>query len=328
MENILEIINLSTHFHTDSGLMPSVDRVSLCMERGTVMGLVGESGCGKTVLSLSVMGMVPYPGRVAGGKILYQRQDLLTLTEEEMRRVRGSRIGMIFQDPLTSLNPVFSIREQLTRPLMIHKGLSAGQAEAEAVRILEKVGIPAPARRICDYPHQFSGGQRQRIMIAAALSLGPDVIIADEPTTALDVSIQAQILQLLRDLQKETGMSLLIISHNLGVISGMAHRVAAMYGGWVVEEAPADTLFASPLHPYTQALIQAVPTIWGEKKPLKSLPGHPPSAGEILPGCRLHPRCPRKMPGLCDTGEPPLVEASPGHRVKCFLYSRAPDGKR
>jgi len=243
------------------------------------------------------------------------------LDDNRLQKIRGSRIGMIFQDPLTSLNPVFSIYEQMVPPLMIHQGVSEKTAKEKAVAMLNRVGIMGASRRIKEFPHQFSGGQRQRIAIAMALCLEPEILIADEPTTALDVSIQAQVLEILIDLQKQMSTSMLFISHNLGVVSGIAHRVAVMYAGWIVEEAPAKKLFENPRHPYTRALINAIPLIKGPGKELKSLPGQPPSAGEIIRGCRLHPRCPDKIDGLCDSSIPEYYNPDEDHKVRCFLYA-------
>lgn len=322
VEKILEIKNLRTSFYSSGHSFPSVDGVSLDLYPGRILGLVGESGSGKTVLSLSIMGMIPFPGKVDSGSILFDGKDLLALDGESLRQIRGSQIGMIFQDPLTSLNPVFSIKEQMLPPLMIHKNLPEKEALDTAVKMLEKVGIPSAEKRIEEYPHQFSGGQRQRIAIGMAMSLCPKILIADEPTTALDVSVQAQILLLMQQLQKETGTSLLFISHNLAVVSGIAHRVAVMYSGWIVEEALSEELFNNPLHPYTKALLDAVPLIQGPGKKLKGIPGQPPASGEIITGCKLHPRCSSAIKGICRTREPGYIEVSPGHRVRCFLYDR------
>lgn len=317
---ILQIKNLKTHFKTDDGLMPSVDGVDIALEKGEILGLVGESGCGKTVLSLSIIRLVPFPGEIVSGEILFQGEDLVKKTEQEMSKIRGSRITMIFQDPMTSLNPVFNIDEQMTAPLMVHHGLTKKEARKKAVEMLEKVGISAGEKRIFEYPHQFSGGQRQRIMIGTALSLNPVLLIADEPTTALDVSIQAQILELLSNLQKEFKTTMIFISHDLGVIAGICHRVAVMYSGWLVEEAKTADIFKSPHHPYTKALMAALPSIKDESKRLQSLPGSPPTAGEIVEGCRLHPRCPAVIKGKCDREVPGYNTVGEGHRVRCFLY--------
>jgi peptide/nickel transport system ATP-binding protein len=317
---ILEIADLKTHFRADEGTVRAVDGVNLSISQGEVLGLVGESGCGKTILSLSIMRMLPREAEIIDGKILFQNENLAVLPEHKMREIRGPGISMIFQDPLTSLNPVFSINEQLTTPIMVHMGVSQKQAREMTIQMLKKVGIPAAEKRIDEYPHQFSGGQRQRIMIAGSLSLNPKLLIADEPTTALDVSIQAQILDLLKELQQEYNSALLFISHNLAVIAGIAHRVAVMYAGWIVEEAPTHEIFNNPSHPYTKALIGALPTIHGESRRLDNLPGKPPGAGESVTGCKLHPRCQKKIEGLCENEEPGNICISPGHFVKCFLY--------
>jgi peptide/nickel transport system ATP-binding protein len=316
----LEIINLKTHFQTDDGVVRAVDGVNLSISKGEVLGLVGESGCGKTILSLSIMKMLPREAEIIDGEILFSGENLASLPENKMREIRGPGISMIFQDPLTSLNPVFSINEQLTMPIITHTRVSRKQARDMAIQMLKKVGIPAADKRIDEFPHQFSGGQRQRIMIAQSLSLNPKLLIADEPTTALDVSIQAQILDLLKNLQKEYNSALLFISHNLAVVAGIAHRVAVMYGGWIVEEAPTHEIFNNPLHPYTKALLAAVPTIYGESRKLDNLPGRPPTAGEQVTGCRLHPRCREKIGEICEKEEPGNICISPGHYVKCFLY--------
>jgi peptide/nickel transport system ATP-binding protein len=319
----LQLINLKTHIRTDEGFVRAVDGVNLSISSGEVFGLVGESGCGKTVLSLSVMKMLPNEAEIIDGKILFRGEDIINIPESGMREIRGPGMSMIFQDPLTSLNPVFSINEQLTRPIIAHRGVSGKQAREMAIQMLKKVGIPAAEKRVDEFPHQFSGGQRQRIMIAGALSLNPMLLIADEPTTALDVSIQSQILDLLRELQQEYNSAMLFISHNLAVVAGIAHRVGVMYGGWIVEEASTGELFDKPYHPYTKALLSAVPTIHGENKTLESLPGRPPTAGDNITGCRLHPRCPEKIDGVCNRKEPETLELSPGHFVRCFLF----DGK-
>lgn len=322
MNEILKIKGLKTYFNGENGLIRSVDGIDISVESGEVLGLVGESGSGKTMTALSIIGMVPFPGKIVEGEILLEGQNIAKFTDDEMRTLRGPKIAMIFQDPLTSLNPVFSIAEQMVRPLMLHKKISQKEASARAVDMLKKVGIPAPEKRIRDYPHQFSGGQRQRIMIATALSMEPKLLIADEPTTALDVSVQAQILELLIKLKEESGTSMIFVSHNLAVVAGISKKVAVMYGGWIVEEAPVDEIFKNPLHPYTKALIGAIPTISGEKKVLRGLPGKPPSTGEEIIGCRLHPRCPSKISGLCDREVPAYAEISESHRVKCFLHKR------
>jgi peptide/nickel transport system ATP-binding protein len=264
------------------------------------------------------MKMLPIDVSNIEGEIFFKGSNLQDLTEKDLRDIRGPGIGMIFQDPLTSLNPVFSIGEQLIRPIIEHKNISKLEAREQAIELLKKVGISGADKRIDEYPHQFSGGQRQRIMIAGALSLRPEMLIADEPTTALDVSIQAQILKLIKELQEEFNTALLFISHNLGVISSIAHRVAAMYGGWIVEEAETGELFSNPCHPYTKALLSSVPSIYDKNRILKSLPGSPPAAGEVIAGCRLHPRCPVKISGICEVEEPGVYEVSTGHKVKCF----------
>jgi len=320
MANILEIRNLRTYFNTDDGVMPSVDGVDLSLKKGEVVGIAGESGCGKTVLSLSIVRLIPNPGEIKTGEVFFKDRNLLELNEKEMQKIRGNEISMIFQDPLTSLNPVFTIEEQMVRPLIVHKKASVKSAREIAVDMLKKVGITGADKRISEYPHQFSGGQRQRIMIATTLSLNPDLLIADEPTTALDVSIQAQILKLLSDLQNEYNTSTIFITHDLGVIANIAQRVVIMYSGWIVEEACTEELFKNPCHPYTKALLEAVPTIHGENRKLRNLPGSPPSAGEKIEGCKLHPRCPQKIEGLCERNIPEYFNVGKEHRVRCFLF--------
>ena len=321
--SLLEIRNLKTYFNSDDGIMPSVDGVSLSLNEGEILGLVGESGCGKTVLSLSIIRMVTYPGKIVSGEIIFDGEDLVKKSQEEMTNIRGDKIAMIFQDPMTSLNPVFNIDEQMTMPLMVHKKLSKNDARKQAVEMLKKVGIAAGEKRIFEYPHQFSGGQRQRILIGTALSLNPTLLIADEPTTALDVSVQAQILQLLSDLQKEFKTTMIFISHDLGVIAGISHKVAVMYGGWIVEEAPSKEIFNNACHPYTKALLNALPSITDVDHRLNSLPGHPPVAGEVIEGCKLYPRCPEKIEGKCNKDVPGYYYVKENHRVRCFLYEEA-----
>jgi len=324
MSNILRIENLRTHFETARGTVKAVDGVDLHLNEGDTLGIAGESGCGKTVLALSVMRLIPRPpGRIVSGRILFEGQDLLGLPEEEMRRVRGKRISMIFQEPMTSLNPVFRIGDQVAETLRLHEGLSAADAHERAVEMLRMVGIPAPEARARDYPHQMSGGMRQRVMIAMALSCRPRLMLADEPTTALDVTIQAQILELIQDLKREVGTSVILITHDLGVIAEAAQYAAVMYAGWVVEQGPVGSIFSAPLHPYTVGLMNSIPRIGkGHAKDgyLNVIPGTIPDLLELPSGCKFRDRCPHAMP-VCAEKKPELLEKAPGHTVRCWLHA-------
>ena len=324
MSNILRIENLSTHFETARGTVKAVDGVDLHLNEGDTLGIAGESGCGKTVLALSVMRLIPRPpGRIVSGRILFEGQDLLGLPEEEMRRVRGKRISMIFQEPMTSLNPVFRIGDQVAETLRLHEGLSAADAHDRAVEMLRMVGIPAPEARARDYPHQMSGGMRQRVMIAMALSCRPRLMLADEPTTALDVTIQAQILELIQDLKREVGTSVILITHDLGVIAEAAQYAAVMYAGWVVEQGPVGSIFSAPLHPYTVGLMNSIPRIGKHQARdgyLNVIPGTIPDLLELPSGCKFRDRCPHAMP-VCAEKKPELLEKAPGHTVRCWLHA-------
>jgi len=324
MSTLLQIEDLKTQFPTNKGIVRAVDGVSFSVEAGETLGVVGESGCGKSVTMLSVMRLIPNPllpqlgGRIAGGHIWFEGQDLLALAEPEMRKIRGNKIAMIFQDPMTSLNPTMRIGRQLTESIMLHRGFNPQAAKEEALRLLELVEIPSAAERLDDYPYQFSGGMRQRVMIAIALAGSPQLLIADEPTTALDVTIQAQILDLLAGLQAELGMAIILISHNLGVVAGLSNRIAVMYAGKLIELAPADALFARPAHPYTRALLNAVPSLGASRKErLANIPGAPPDLIEPPAGCRFHPRCDCAQE-RCRLQEPPLRVIGEGHSVACF----------
>jgi oligopeptide/dipeptide ABC transporter ATP-binding protein len=310
-----------TEFRTGTGPLRAVDRVSFTVDRGEVLGLVGESGCGKSVTSLSIMRLVPPPGRITAGRILLDGEDLLVKDAEAMRQVRGARIGMVFQEPMTSLNPVFSIGDQIASAALAHSGGGRAAAWERAVEMLHQVQVPAPGERVRDYPHQLSGGLRQRAMLALALISGPRLLIADEPTTALDVTIQAQILELLDRLQHELGMSVLLITHDLGVVAGHADRVVVMYAGRVVETAPTDALFDRPTHPYTEGLLAAVPRIDAPRTRLHAIPGQVPAATAWPSGCRFHPRCPYAW-DKCAIQEPPLLETgTAGHSARCWLVT-------
>jgi peptide/nickel transport system ATP-binding protein len=320
---LLEIENLSVHFHTPEGIARAVDGVSFHLDTGETIGLVGESGCGKSVTSLSILGLIPSPpGKIEGGTIRFAGQNLLEFNNEELRKIRGQKISMIFQEPMTSLNPVLPIGRQVAEPLMVHQGLSRTAAYEKAARWLDYVKIPAAAKRLNDYPHQLSGGMRQRVMIAMAMVCGPKLLIADEPTTALDVTIQAQILSLMLRLKEELEMSLLLITHDLGVVAQMAARVVVMYAGEVVEEAGVADIFDRPFHPYTQGLLKSMPRIGvrmgGRKQRLNEIPGIVPVLTELITGCRFADRCPHTFE-LCRQSHPQLVKVGDKHQARCWL---------
>jgi peptide/nickel transport system ATP-binding protein len=314
---LLEVRELETVFALNGRHVHAVDHVSFAIEAGRVLGLVGESGCGKSVMALSLMRLVPSPGRVAGGRVLLDGQDLLALPEREMRDVRGAGLAMIFQEPMTALNPVFTVGSQIAEALRLHRRMSRGEAWDRATALLDEVGIPEPARRAHDYPHQLSGGMRQRVMIAIAISCEPRVLIADEPTTALDVTIQAEILELLRALRERHGMALLLITHDLGVVAEQADEVAIMYAGRIVEQAPVEDLFARPLHPYTQALLRSVPGVVGKRQRLEAVPGTVPDLLHLPSGCAFRDRCPLAIEE-CAAQVPPLEEKAAHHRAACI----------
>ena len=318
MEKLLEVRGLRTHFHTDRGLFRAVDGIDFSVGRGRTVGLVGESGCGKSVTSLSVMGLVASPpGQVEADAILFEGRDVLGLSADERRRLRGGKMSMIFQEPMTSLNPVHTIGQQIVEAILAHTTLSPQAAKARAVEMLELVRIPSAKQRVDDYPHLLSGGMRQRVMIAMALSCEPALLIADEPTTALDVTIQAQILDLLQDLQRRLGMAMLIITHDLGVIAEIADEVVVMYAGKIVESAPVDALFADPQHPYTIGLLGSIPRIEVDRERLSTIEGSVPSPNNQPKGCRFAPRCPFADP-RCHAEPPPLRDLGPEHRVACW----------
>ncbi|MEN6572517.1 MAG: ABC transporter ATP-binding protein [Anaerolineaceae bacterium] len=321
---IISVHNLQTYFFTEDGVVKAVDGVDFSVRQGEVLGLVGESGCGKSVTSLSIMRLVGVPGRVVGGEIRFDGVDLLQLTEDEMARMRGDRISMIFQQPQSSLNPVFRVGDQVAEVLQIHQGMDKKESWARAVELLGLVGIPDPVRKAEAYPHEMSGGQAQRVMIAMALALSPELLIADEPTTALDVTIQAQILDLIRGLREQLGTAVILITHDLGVIAEMADQVAVMYAGEIVEYAAAAPIFALPLHPYTQGLIASIPVLGKVVDRLEVIPGLVPNLINLPPGCRFAPRCKaREQYGLkiCNEVRPQLESIQPGHTVRCWLYS-------
>ncbi|MGQ9827984.1 MAG: ABC transporter ATP-binding protein [Roseiflexus sp.] len=318
---LLVVKNLETQFKTQDGIVRAVNNVSFHVDRGETLGIVGESGSGKSVTSLSIMRLIPNPpGKIVGGQIIFDGDNLLDYTEEEMRHIRGNRIAMIFQDPMTSLNPVLTIGRQITESLELHMKLTPKEARNRAIELLQMVGIPGAARRLDDYPHQFSGGMRQRVMIAMALSCNPELLIADEPTTALDVTIQAQILELIQRLQHELGTAVIIITHDLGVVAGMADRVIVMYAGRVVEEGPTEEIFARPRMPYTIGLLRSIPRLdEAEGRTLTPIRGLPPDLINLPQICPFSPRCDYFMPGACDQRVPPLREVVPGHKAACLF---------
>jgi oligopeptide/dipeptide ABC transporter ATP-binding protein len=322
---LLEVRDLRTHFFVTEGVVPAVDGVDFSMNAGETLGIVGESGCGKTVTALSLMRLVQSPpGRYVSGRVLFGGTDLLRIPESEMRDVRGKSISMVFQDPMTSFNPVYTIGRQIAEAIRAHEAVPLPEALSRAERLLALVGMPDPGRCVNEYPHQMSGGMRQRAMIAMALAGNPKVLIADEPTTALDVTIQAQILELLKRIKQEMGMSIILISHDLGVIAEMADRVVVMYAGKVAEEAPVATLFADPWHPYTRGLMSCIPRIDLVRDRLPAIEGTVPSPIDFPPGCRFKPRC-GQAEDICRTCEPPMINMG-GHRVACHVAERALPG--
>ena len=320
MADLIQVKNLRTSFFTQEGEVRAIDGVSFEIGEGKTLGLVGESGCGKSVTSLSIMRLVPSPpGRIVGGEILYRGRDLLKLSNEEMRKMRGNEISMVFQEPMTSLNPVFTVGNQIGEAIRLHQGLGKKQTRAKTIDMLRLVKIGDPESRVDAYPHQLSGGMRQRVMIAMALSCNPSLLIADEPTTALDVTIQAQILELMKELQQRIGMALLLITHDLGVVAERADEVAIMYAGKIVERANAQAIFARPFHPYTVGLLNSLPGTGAKKKKrLDAIPGVVPSPLHLPNGCSFRDRCP-KAQSVCAETEPPLVEKEPGHFVACYF---------
>jgi peptide/nickel transport system ATP-binding protein len=323
-ERLLDVKNLKTYFFTDEGVVRAVDGVDLYINQGETLGIVGESGCGKSVTALSIMRLIPQPpGKIVDGQILYNGLDLVTIPANKLRKIRGKEISMVFQEPMTSLNPVFTCGEQIAEALRLHEGLGRRDAMDKTVEMLKVVHIPNAERRVKEYPHQLSGGMRQRVMIAMALSCSPNLLIADEPTTALDVTIQAQILELLNELKTKLKMAVMLITHDMGVIAETAQRVVVMYAAKVAEEAPVGDLFKEPLHPYTQGLLRSIPRIdlaATEHLRLETIPGTVPTLrGDIAPGCRFAPRCPF-VKSVCTEQDPVLKEVKPGHKVSCWLY--------
>ncbi|MDM0083594.1 ABC transporter ATP-binding protein [Variovorax sp. J31P179] len=315
---LLAIEGLRTVFATDDGEVAAVDGVDITVQRGRTLGIVGESGCGKSMLSLSVMGLVPAPGRIASGRIVFDGEDLAGLPAERLRTLRGKRIAMVFQEPMTSLNPVYTVGFQIVEAMRVHDPRTPyGELRSRAIAALERVRIAAPAQRFDAYPHQLSGGMRQRVMIAMALACSPDLLIADEPTTALDVTVQAQVLDLLRDIQRDTGMAIVLITHDLGVVAGMADEVAVMYAGRVVERAPVADIFNDPQHPYTLGLLGSMPRIEDERERLLVIEGSLPPPGRVPAGCRFHPRCVFGT-HACTLQDPPLFSLGPRHGAACI----------
>ncbi len=325
---LLDVVDLQTYFFTERGVAKAVDRAGFRVHEGQVLGIVGESGCGKSVTALSVMRLISEPGRIVGGRIVFDGTDLLTLSEPRMREIRGNSISMIFQEPMTSLNPVFRVGDQIAEVIQVHRDVGRKESLDRAVELLRQVGIPSPEKRVKDYPHQMSGGMRQRVMIAMALACGPRLLIADEPTTALDVTIQAQILELLQQLKETTGAAIMLITHDLGVIAENAEQVVVMYAGRVVEEASVYDLFNNPLHPYTQGLLRSVPrrSVEDGSKRLTAIKGVVPSLLDLPPGCKFNDRCPHAF-DRCFEEEPGLLLPPDGHPVRCWLYDDK-DGKK
>ncbi len=323
MGRLLTVEDLRVYFHILAGTVRAVDGISFHIDQGETLGVVGESGCGKSVTALALLQLIPVPpGELRSGRVEFEGQDLLCLTRDQIRRVRGNRISMIFQEPMTSLNPVFTTGNQIMESIRLHQGLNIRLAREKAVDMLDLVGIPDPRRRIDEYPHQLSGGMRQRVMIAMALSCNPDLLIADEPTTALDVTVQAQILELMLDLQAKIKMSIMMITHNLGVIAEIAERVIVMYCGRIVEAAAVRNIFHQPLHPYTRQLLASVPRLEAEQARLQEIPGIVPSLYALPPGCDFHPRCAEATED-CQLQRPTLVELEPGHFVACRRAARS-----
>ncbi|MFJ7407345.1 MULTISPECIES: ABC transporter ATP-binding protein [unclassified Lysinibacillus] len=326
-DTVLEVKNLQTYFYSSEGVAKAVDGVSFTLHKGETLGIVGESGCGKSMTSLSLLRLVPSPpGKIINGEILLNNTDLLKISEEELRKIRGNKISMIFQEPMTSLNPVLTVGEQIAETIRLHQGLSRKEAWQQAVEMIRLVGIPAPEKRAKQEPYQLSGGMRQRIMIAMALACTPDVLIADEPTTALDVTIQAQIIDIIRNLQQQLGMSIIFITHDLGVVAEICDKIAVMYAGQVVEEGSTDSLFTKPLHPYTNGLIQSLPKLYEDQEELSTIHGTVPSPYHYPNGCRYAERCPFATE-LCRAQQPELITVESDKKVRCWMYSEQWQGE-
>lgn len=323
MPELMKITNLTTSFATNGAVVKAVDNISLTIADRETVAIVGESGSGKSVTSLSIMRLVPNPpGKIDAGEVRFHGEDLLTLPDKKMQAIRGNKIAMIFQEPMTSLNPVHRIGDQIAETIILHQRFTKKDAWQKTEELLRMIGIPSPEKRVYDYPHQLSGGMRQRVMIAMALSCHPDLLIADESTTALDVTIQAQILDLMRKMREELGMAIMLITHDLGVVAEMAHRVLVMYAGRVMEEAPVGELFAGPQHPYSMGLLCSIPRLSGNRERLYMIQGSVPDLSKLPPGCAFHPRCP-EAGSRCRTARPELKECGKGRRVACWLRSEA-----
>ena len=327
-ENVLEIKDLKTYFYTPDGIVKAVDGINLSVKRGSILGIVGESGCGKSMTAMSILNLVPQPpGKIVSGEILYEGRDILKLKEPEMRAIRGAKISMIFQEPMTALNPVFTVGEQIAEALRVHKGMNRREALDKAAELLSLVNIPSARDRIKDYPHQLSGGMRQRVMIAMAISCSPSIVIADEPTTALDVTVQAQVLDLLKQLMEKMGMSMILITHDLGVIAEAANDVAVMYAGRIVEYTSTEGLFAAPTHPYTEGLLNSIPRFNKKKRErLKAIPGVVPRLLDLPEGCKFYGRCGIAI-DRCKKEEPLLKEKAKGHLARCWVRERGYDSR-
>ena len=318
-ETLLEVENLITEFRTPEGTVQAVRNVSFSLSKGETLCIVGESGCGKSITSLSIMGLLPKNGKIDSGKIIYDGKEIQNLDAEAMRKIRGNNISMIFQEPMTALNPVLTIGYQLREPLRLHRNMSKSEATKESIALLKQVGIPYPEKRINQYPHELSGGMRQRVMIAMALACNPDLLIADEPTTALDVTIQAQILDLINDLKKKLNMGVILITHDMGVVAEVADKVMVMYAGKKIEEGPVTEIFTQPKHPYTIGLLNSVPNVDNPDFELEPIPGSLPSLHEQIPGCRFNPRC-KFATEKCREAVPPEMHITSNHTVSCWLY--------
>ncbi|MDD5010342.1 MAG: ABC transporter ATP-binding protein [Syntrophorhabdaceae bacterium] len=316
---LLDVTDLNTSFFTDKDVINAVDGVSFSVSRGEIFGLIGESGCGKTMTAMSVMRLVQPPGRIVKGKVVFEGRDLLGLSEREMEGVRGGRIGMIFQEPMSALNPVFRVGEQISEAIIIHKNVGKREAKGRAIELLKQVGFDEPEKRYAQYPHQLSGGQRQRILIGIAISCGPSLVIADEPTTALDVATESQIINLLQDLVNDFAMSMIFITHNLNIMRKFGKRIGIMYAGRMLEQNLVDIFFREPLHPYSKGLLSSIYGLTGNEKRLTAIPGSVPKLAELPRGCKFHPRCPYVMP-VCREGEPIMKQIGNGQWVRCYLY--------
>ncbi|MFD8123535.1 ABC transporter ATP-binding protein [Streptomyces albidoflavus] len=325
---LLDVRDLQVEFHTREGVAKAVNGVSYSVDAGETLAVLGESGSGKSVTAQAIMGILDTPpGHITGGQIIFEERDLLTLKEDRRRKVRGAEMAMIFQDALSSLNPVLTVGEQLGEMFTVHRGMSRKDAKARAVELMDRVRIPAAPERVDQYPHQFSGGMRQRIMIAMAMALEPKLIIADEPTTALDVTVQAQVMELLAELQREYNMGLILITHDLGVVADVADKIAVMYAGRIVETAPVHDIYRAPAHPYTRGLLDSIPRLDQKGRELYAIKGLPPNLLAIPPGCAFHPRCPLAQP-VCTTDEPPLYEVDPRRRSACHFWKETLHGAR